>query len=148
MSTNSPSHIHFNSWTEGRGSFAIAGQVIFSKSKCSMQEGKGEDTDEPQEGYSGSELYPGSSPAITCSSLKWKLSTRGGEKKQCWGGKGDQRAQQSSLYIGARISKGETGDQLVEDPTKNGLVPSKSKRCIHKLEGQSPPTRQLWTRYY
>lgn len=55
-STNSQSHINFNSWTEGRGGFAIGGQVIFSKSKCSMQEGKGEDTDEPQEGYSGSEL--------------------------------------------------------------------------------------------
>lgn len=32
MSTNSQSHINFNFWTEGKGGFAVGGQVIVFQS--------------------------------------------------------------------------------------------------------------------
>lgn len=71
---------------------------------------------------------------MTCSSLKYKLSKWEGEENSGAEVGGIRHHSKPAFILEQGLPK-EKEDKLVEDLTENGLVPSRSKRCIHKPEG-------------
>lgn len=105
--------------------------------KLSWDQGKDEDTDEPQSGSGGSGLCQGcpaatQNNAVTCSSLQGKPSPREGEEGSAMEA-GAGRHHREAASRTAQASAKQDEDQRGEDSLKNGLVPSRSKRYICKL---------------